>query len=428
MRTQIIPENALGLPWLEHFPVKGGPPEQAILDKSPFIIGRGDSADLQVVSHGVSREHASVVNEGRATRIRDLGSTNGTFVNGQRIKDAELHDGDMVQVANVELVFYCGKAQARQTMVTQVLPSDADADSNEDCSDPAGDLRRSVRRLHETLVSGCVKGRLKPIVDLRLGQPAGYEPWDEDLPPAGPGNNSPSSAIPGRVAARLRHLRRMRGVEQAMGMPGKPFIFMNFQPAEAAAGKFLELASMFCELLPDPKQLVIAVPCAAAKDIVQVLSPAGRLRELGVAVALSDFGGKDAGTGAPGGDTSRVYPPSRSAGPRYCGECGEHAGNSGNHPGRRRERNEGDCRGNRQSCGTRLMPGSRLPTGPGRSFRGTETGRSSLTEGQSRRIAACARFVLLVPCVGFDRAFVRTLNNIGSRPKAGPTETHTFPY
>ena len=49
----------------------------------------------------------------------------------------------------------------------------------------------------------------------------------------------------------------------------------------------------------------------------------------------------------PGGDTSRVYPPSRSAGPRYCGECGEHAGNSGNHPGRRRERNEGDCRGNR---------------------------------------------------------------------------------
>ena len=67
----------------------------------------------------------TVVNEGRATRIRDLGSTNGTFVNGQRIKDAELHDGDMVQVANVELVFYCGKAQARQAMVTQVLPSAA---------------------------------------------------------------------------------------------------------------------------------------------------------------------------------------------------------------------------------------------------------------------------------------------------------------
>ena len=133
----------MGLPWLEHFPVKGGPPEQTILDKSPFIIGRGESADLQVVSHGVSREHAAVVNEGRATRIRDLGSTNGTFVNGQRIKEAELHDGDMVQVANVEFVFYFGKSHARQATVTQVLPLDADADSDEDCGDPASDLQRS---------------------------------------------------------------------------------------------------------------------------------------------------------------------------------------------------------------------------------------------------------------------------------------------
>jgi len=296
MRTQIIPENALGLPWFEHFPVKGGPPEQTILDKSPFIIGRGDSADLQVVSHGVSREHATVINEGRSTRIQDLGSTNGTFVNGQRIKDAELHDGDMVQVANVELVFYRGKAQARQAMVTQVLTSAGDGDSDEDCSDdPASDLLRNVRRQHEMLVSGCVKGRLKPIVELRQGQLAGLEPLDEDAPPAGAGNNSLLSAVPGRVAARLRHLRRMRGIEQAVAMPGKLFVFVGIRSAEVASGQFLELASMFCELLPDPNRLVIAIPCAAAKETVQALAPGGRLRELGAAVALSELGGKDAG-------------------------------------------------------------------------------------------------------------------------------------
>ena len=103
MRTQFMPENALGLPWLEHFPAKGGPAEKTLLDKSPFLIGRGESADLQVDSHGVSREHAAVIREGRTTRIRDLGSTNGTFVNGQRTKEAELHDGDMVQVADVRV-------------------------------------------------------------------------------------------------------------------------------------------------------------------------------------------------------------------------------------------------------------------------------------------------------------------------------------
>ena len=52
---------------------------------------------------------------------------------------------------------------------------------------------------------------------------------------------------------------------------------------------------MFCELLPDPNRLVIAIPCAAAKEMVQALSPGGRLRELGAAVALSELGGKDAG-------------------------------------------------------------------------------------------------------------------------------------
>ena len=231
MRTQIIPENALGLPRFEHFPVKGGPPEQTILDRSPFIIGRGESADLQVVSHGVSREHASVVNEGGATRIRDLGSTNGTFVNGQRIKDAELHDGDMVQLANVELVFYCGKAQTRQRMVTQVLTADFDADSEEDRGDPSADLRRNVRRLHEMLVSGCVKGRLKPIVDLRQGQVAGHEPLDEEVSPAGAGESPLLPAIPGRAAVRLRHLRRMRASSRPWRCRASLSSFSTSRPA-----------------------------------------------------------------------------------------------------------------------------------------------------------------------------------------------------
>jgi len=295
MRTQVIPENTLGLPWFEHFPTKGGPPETTILDKSPFIIGRGESADLQVVSQGVSREHVAVVRDGRSIQIRDLGSTNGTFVNGQRIKqEADLHDGDMVQVADVEFAFYCGKSQARQAAVTQVLTLDADDDSSAIGSDPAGDLCRTVRRLHETLVSGCVQGRWKPIVELRQGQLAGYESLDDDASPVGIESNPLLPSIPGRVVARLCHLRRMRGVEQAVTMLGELPIFVHVRPAEIAAGRLLELAGMFCELLTDASRLVIAVPYAAAKETAQALAPGGRLRELGVAVALTDLGARDA--------------------------------------------------------------------------------------------------------------------------------------
>ncbi len=291
MRTEIIPEQALGLPWLEHFPAKGGPPEKTVLDKSPFLIGRGESTDLQVVSHGVSREHAALAREGRTTRIRDLGSTNGTFVNGQRIKEVNLCDGDMVRVADVEFAFYCGESQARQAAVTQVFASDAGADFG----DPTGDLRRAVRCLHETLVSGCVLGRLKPIVGLRKGQLAGYQPCDEDVLTAGAENDPHLPPIPGRVAARLRHLQRMRGVEQAVAMPGEFFVLVNVQPTEVASGRLLELANVFCELLPDPKRLVVAVPCVAAEEAAQILAPGGRLREIGATVALSDFGGRDVG-------------------------------------------------------------------------------------------------------------------------------------
>ena len=106
-------------------------------------------------------------------------------------------------------------------------------------------------------------------------------PLDEDLPSAGTEINPLLSAIPGRVAARLRHLRRMRGIEQAVAMPGKCFIFVRIHPAEVASGQFLELASLFCELLPEPNRLVIAMPYAAAKEAVQALvarRPAPRTR------------------------------------------------------------------------------------------------------------------------------------------------------
>ena len=294
-----------------------------------------------------------MVDEGRATRIRDLGSTNGTFVNGQRVQEADLHDGDMVQVANVEFAFYCGNSQARQATVTQVLSldgdADPDADSDADYGDPAGDLRRAVRRLHETLVSGCVQGRLKPIVALRQGQVAGYQTSDEDIPPPGPESNPLLPAIPGRVAARLRHLRRMRGIEHAVAMPGECFIFVHVQPGEVAAGRLLELAGMYRELLPDPSHLVIAVPSAAAKEAVPALAPGGRLR--GTGCGRRPVRNKRPGCqlGPAGRGTSRFCPHRCLAGPRHAGQSAELAGRAGNAGDHRPERGEGDCRGNQQS-------------------------------------------------------------------------------
>jgi EAL domain-containing protein (putative c-di-GMP-specific phosphodiesterase class I) len=197
----------------------------------------------------------------------------------------------MVRVADIEFAFYCGEPQSRHAAVTQVLAADAGTEFGESPSD----LRRTVRCLHETLVNGCVHGRLTPIVSLRKAQLAGHQIADEDDSPASVMYDPNLPPIPGRVAARLRHLRRMRGIEQAAAMPGDFFILVNIQSAEITSGRLLELMNMYCHLVTDPKRLVAVVPCVAAEEVAETLSPGGGLRELGVAVAISDFGGRDVG-------------------------------------------------------------------------------------------------------------------------------------
>jgi predicted component of type VI protein secretion system len=69
------------------------------------VIGRREDCDLRIPLHDVSRKHARLVREGDQLRIEDLGSSNGTHLNGQRIeRDAVLQAGDSVQVGPVVFV------------------------------------------------------------------------------------------------------------------------------------------------------------------------------------------------------------------------------------------------------------------------------------------------------------------------------------
>jgi hypothetical protein len=66
-------------------------------------IGRGLAADLRLDDDRVSRRHAIVLRRSIETRLLDDRSSNGTFVNGRRILNARLRDGDLIQLGPVAL-------------------------------------------------------------------------------------------------------------------------------------------------------------------------------------------------------------------------------------------------------------------------------------------------------------------------------------
>lgn len=105
MRTIPIVEANPSVAWLESAPREGHQPLRAELAKLPFTIGRNEDCDLPIESNRISREHVRLDVVDGVYWARDLGSTNGTFVNGQRLgQNAELvKDGDIVQFGRIRL-------------------------------------------------------------------------------------------------------------------------------------------------------------------------------------------------------------------------------------------------------------------------------------------------------------------------------------
>ncbi len=99
--------------------------------RGSLTIGRDDSAELTVPFEGVSRQHAELTVQAGATHLRDLGSTNGTAVNGAEISQVVLESGDRIQLGSVEFEFRIesrsrlaelrDRAQA-QRLVSQLSP------------------------------------------------------------------------------------------------------------------------------------------------------------------------------------------------------------------------------------------------------------------------------------------------------------------
>src|SRR5690606_37280590 len=62
----------------------------------PVVVGRAEDCGMRMDEEGLSRKHARLVPTADGVQLEDLGSTNGSYVNGSRVLRAEMRDGDEV--------------------------------------------------------------------------------------------------------------------------------------------------------------------------------------------------------------------------------------------------------------------------------------------------------------------------------------------
>jgi EAL domain-containing protein (putative c-di-GMP-specific phosphodiesterase class I) len=250
----------------------------------PFCVGRADTADFVVPCPQISREHATIYRtDSGETRVRDLGSTNGTFINGCRIQDAELTNGDILNLAHREFRF---------VMVLE----EEEREGGPTTHHAIGKLPLSVlhaRPVLEELIRGrFVKVLFQPIVDQQTRRIVGYEALGrgthEKLSP----NPTDLFHLADRcgLVGELSRLFREVAAQEAQRLPRHAAVFLNIHPKEIGEPELLESLRAARESCHQTQTLVVEIH----EDTVAEMEPLQQLRrdlqQMGVLLAYDDFG------------------------------------------------------------------------------------------------------------------------------------------
>lgn len=113
------------------------------IERGKLVIGRKNTSDLRIPLSSVSRQHCEIRVDGGQVKMRDLGSSNGTFHNDTRVQEAVLAAGDKVSVGPVVFTLVVDGQPAEIEPVRTVL---GDADSTDQSATVAPDLEERPAR------------------------------------------------------------------------------------------------------------------------------------------------------------------------------------------------------------------------------------------------------------------------------------------
>jgi len=269
---------------LEHRPDAGDAPVRVSLTPLPFRIGRSPEAELVLESPRVSKMHAEIDANGHGYLIRDLGSRNGTFVNGERLHgERHVDAGDVVHVAHREL---------------ELVPADDSSmvDDSTLAGQPEGsdaDFHRGTRDLYRILSGRKVRAVFQAITSLADGATVGYEALGRHTLASVTRDATSLFRIAGERGRAVQLSRIMRTA--ALGdIPALPTagerVFMNVHPAEMLEGGLLEELERAATVLGPDRRLVAEIHEAAIVDPSTMRALRAELLARHIEIAYDDFG------------------------------------------------------------------------------------------------------------------------------------------
>lgn len=298
-KVKMIPGTAKSdrsrFPWLEYLPEGGDRVKTTQLDKDTFTIGRSDTADVQIDSTRVSREHARISRQNDRYFIRDLKSTNGTFVNGNRIDEAPLSAGDVIVVADTEFTFLMDSVSRLRRMKTQQMPTTRMAPRDGDSTSRNRETQEAVlslRTAHECLCQSFTHLELTSILELPSGVPfAHLEYFVNSSGPLAP-QDSPLLKPPSHALVRQREVHRFETVKRCVAGLDCTRVIVPVEPWEiheisTLVWQFEAMAA----ILPRNVMLLASVPASAASDVTEVQKFCGDLQNIGIEICCHDFVG-----------------------------------------------------------------------------------------------------------------------------------------
>lgn len=275
IETDIVPEAEASAWFLAGQLGPGGETSHIAIKTSPFLIGRRPEASLCLPFRTVSGAHAEIHIDALGLVLRDLNSTNGTFVNGCRVEsEIRLNFDDLIQFADVPVRVRRQSCESR----TQTLA--------EDVYDTAIALVQFDKLMSERHVTPFYQ----PVIDIVTHELLGYEVLGRSKLV---GISTPAAMF--RAAAKLNlevqlsRMLRWEGIQHSATFPRQPHLFVNTHPAELAEPGLAESLRAVREINPN-QPLTLEIHEAAVTNEQMMIELRASLVDLNITMAYDDFG------------------------------------------------------------------------------------------------------------------------------------------